>query len=69
MEAHSEETDYGGMEILYPEDFSGSVQVLILKIKLWRDLYTDCTLVRELREMYLSCYNLFLQLLYIQKKK
>ena len=69
MEAHSEETDYGGTEILYPEDFSGSVQVLILKIKLWRDLYTDCTLVRELREMYLSCYNLFLQLLYIQKKK
>ena len=69
VEAHSEETDYGGTEILYPEDFSGSVQVLILKIKLWHDLYTDCTLVRELREMYLSCYNLFLQLLYIQKKK
>ena len=44
VEAHSQETDNGGTNILYPEGFFGLAQVQILKIKLRRDLYTDSTL-------------------------
>ena len=41
VEAHSQETYYGGTDILYPKEFFSLAQVQIPKIKLRCDLYPD----------------------------
>ena len=44
VEAHSQEIDYGGTDILYPEEFFWLGANTDSKIKLCHDLYTDSTL-------------------------
>ena len=47
----------GGTGILYPEKFFSLPQVQIPKIKHWRDLYTDSTLVANYILIFIDKHN------------